>query len=86
MTTCHSSGIINDNIVNFENDHDFGAPPAKNLGGTKFYQSSLIISKVMRPSVKLTVPLGRICTRVMSLVCNFYSGAPLSIENRKFTK
>ena len=37
----------------------------------------------MRPSVKLTVPLGGICTRVTSLVCDFSSGAPLSIENRK---
>ena len=82
MTTCHLSWIIDENIVNFENDHDFWVPRAKDVRSTKFYQSSLIIPNVMRPSVKLTVPLGETCTRVTSRLCNFYLGVPLTIENR----
>ena len=68
---CHTSWIINEDIVNLKNKHDFWVSRARNVASTKFYQSSSIISKVTRPSFKVKSTTGKTGTRVTSRLSQF---------------
>jgi len=48
---CENKILIDEDIVNLKNDHDFWILCAKNVKSTKFHWSILIISKIKRPSV-----------------------------------
>ena len=50
---CHTSWIINEDIVNLKNEHDFWVSHVTNVARTKFYQHSSLISKVTRASFKV---------------------------------